>query len=228
MGRYMRRCERAEKNAVVGVGERGGGVMTTARAPATAASEAEGLRSTAAKRTRKEWEGELKLASTYVELRRRCRAVIAPDNSISPAVSESCADETNCCSGNSVQMPAACCSSDDSSELVKDPLGSIDPDEEITELETSMHSDCRERRETTRSREFRAEESDDQESMAKSAEANYRHRPTVQKIPSEFEIEEFFAAAEKDIQKSFIEKYNFDLVRDIPLKGRYEWIPVKP
>lgn len=37
------------------------------------------------------------------------------------------------------------------------------------------------------------------------------------------EIEEFFAYAEQQAQKKFIEKYNFDIVNDSPLPGRYEW-----
>ncbi|XP_076883183.1 cyclin-dependent kinase inhibitor 3-like [Bidens hawaiensis] len=41
------------------------------------------------------------------------------------------------------------------------------------------------------------------------------------------EIEEFFAAAEKEIQSRFKNKYNYDTVKDVPLKGRYEWIQLK-
>lgn len=37
-------------------------------------------------------------------------------------------------------------------------------------------------------------------------EANTHRISTVQKMPSEMELEEFFAAAEKDIQKRFAEK----------------------
>lgn len=47
-------------------------------------------------------------------------------------------------------------------------------------------------------------------------------------MPSAAEIEEFFAAAEKREQKRFAEKYNYDVVKDVPLEGRYEWIPLKP
>ncbi|KAL1370776.1 hypothetical protein HN51_000975 [Arachis hypogaea] len=47
------------------------------------------------------------------------------------------------------------------------------------------------------------------------------------KMPTELELEEFFATAEKDIQKRFSDKYNFDIVKDLPLEGRYEWIQVK-
>ncbi|XP_073128333.1 cyclin-dependent kinase inhibitor 6-like isoform X2 [Henckelia pumila] len=42
------------------------------------------------------------------------------------------------------------------------------------------------------------------------------------------EIEEFFAAAEKYEQKRFAEKYNYDIVKDCPLEGKYEWVPLHP
>ncbi|XP_058735413.1 cyclin-dependent kinase inhibitor 6 [Vicia villosa] len=40
----------------------------------------------------------------------------------------------------------------------------------------------------------------------------------------EEEIDEFFARFEREEQKRFSEKYNFDIVRDVPLEGRYEWV----
>ncbi|KAK9670399.1 hypothetical protein RND81_13G199400 [Saponaria officinalis] len=46
--------------------------------------------------------------------------------------------------------------------------------------------------------------------------------------PSEYEIEEFFSSAEKQLQKRFSDKYNFDIVKDVPLEGRYEWCQIKP
>ncbi|KAH9614713.1 hypothetical protein KSS87_014168 [Heliosperma pusillum] len=47
-------------------------------------------------------------------------------------------------------------------------------------------------------------------------------------MPSEFEIEEFFSSTEKDLHKCFSDKYNFDVVKDVPLEGRYEWVEIKP
>ncbi|KAI4365751.1 hypothetical protein MLD38_021711 [Melastoma candidum] len=47
-------------------------------------------------------------------------------------------------------------------------------------------------------------------------------------IPTTREIEDFFAAAEEQQRKSFIEKYNFDILTDKPLAGRYEWLEVMP
>ncbi|XP_074379898.1 uncharacterized protein LOC141721051 isoform X2 [Apium graveolens] len=50
----------------------------------------------------------------------------------------------------------------------------------------------------------------------------------VAKMPSTEEIEEFFSAAEKHEQKRFAEKYNYDIVKDVPLEGRYQWVCLKP
>ncbi|CAH9125806.1 unnamed protein product [Cuscuta epithymum] len=46
--------------------------------------------------------------------------------------------------------------------------------------------------------------------------------------PSAAEIEEFFSAAEKYQQNLFMEKYNYDVEKDVPLEGRYKWVPLKP
>jgi len=45
-------------------------------------------------------------------------------------------------------------------------------------------------------------------------------------IPTTHEMEEFFALAEQQQQRLFTEKYNFDVVNDLPLSGRYEWVRV--
>ncbi|XP_011092584.1 cyclin-dependent kinase inhibitor 7 [Sesamum indicum] len=47
---------------------------------------------------------------------------------------------------------------------------------------------------------------------------------SVAKTPPAAELEEFFAAAEKYEQKRFAEKYNYDIVKDVPLEGRYQWV----
>ncbi|XP_060192837.1 cyclin-dependent kinase inhibitor 1-like isoform X3 [Lycium barbarum] len=48
---------------------------------------------------------------------------------------------------------------------------------------------------------------------------------TETKMPSEVDqLDEFLAAAEKDLHKRFAEKYNFDFAKEEPLEGRYEWI----
>ncbi|KAJ8766626.1 hypothetical protein K2173_001146 [Erythroxylum novogranatense] len=47
-------------------------------------------------------------------------------------------------------------------------------------------------------------------------------------FPTQKEIDDFFAEEEKKEQKRFSEKYNFDIVKDLPLEGRYQWVRLKP
>ncbi|KAG6406563.1 hypothetical protein SASPL_134167 [Salvia splendens] len=47
-------------------------------------------------------------------------------------------------------------------------------------------------------------------------------------MPSAAELEAFFAAAEKYEQKRFSEKYNYDIVKDVPLEGKYHWVRLLP
>ncbi|CAA0840945.1 Cyclin-dependent kinase inhibitor 7 [Striga hermonthica] len=49
--------------------------------------------------------------------------------------------------------------------------------------------------------------------------------PTAEIIPTEAELDEFFSAAEQNIRQQFIQKYNYDIAKDEPLEGRYEWNP---
>ncbi|KAK9072476.1 hypothetical protein SSX86_008910 [Deinandra increscens subsp. villosa] len=54
---------------------------------------------------------------------------------------------------------------------------------------------------------------------------NHRVQNTTSRhIPSTNEMDEFFTGPEKQQQRIFIEKYNFDPVSDKPLPGRYEWV----
>uniref|UniRef100_A0A803MLI9 Cyclin-dependent kinase inhibitor n=1 Tax=Chenopodium quinoa TaxID=63459 RepID=A0A803MLI9_CHEQI len=55
---------------------------------------------------------------------------------------------------------------------------------------------------------------------------NRRTRSTQRAIPTNPEMEEFFAGFEYHQQKLFIEKYNYDIKNDMPLPGRYEWVRV--
>uniref|UniRef100_A0A0E0K5J1 Cyclin-dependent kinase inhibitor domain-containing protein n=1 Tax=Oryza punctata TaxID=4537 RepID=A0A0E0K5J1_ORYPU len=93
----------------------------------------------------------------------------------------------------------------------------------------------RERRETTPSSFLPGEVSDLESDLAgqkrsrplpssATASAQQATRP---KMPPAAEIEEFFAAAEEAEAKRFAAKYNFDVVRGVPLDaGRFEWTPV--
>lgn len=45
-------------------------------------------------------------------------------------------------------------------------------------------------------------------------------------IPTEQELSRVFRTNEKQQQKEFMEKYNFDVVNDKPLPGRYKWVKI--
>ncbi|TVU24156.1 hypothetical protein EJB05_26557, partial [Eragrostis curvula] len=51
-------------------------------------------------------------------------------------------------------------------------------------------------------------------------------QPARPSPPPEAEIEAFFAAAELAERRRFAETYNYDVVLDRPLEGRFEWAPV--
>lgn len=46
-------------------------------------------------------------------------------------------------------------------------------------------------------------------------------------LPLAQEIEEFFARHEQEQQRRFADKYNFDMVNEKALEGRYEWVRVE-
>ncbi|XVF61147.1 hypothetical protein PTKIN_Ptkin08bG0106000 [Pterospermum kingtungense] len=101
-----------------------------------------------------------------------------------------------------------------------------DLEDESSEVETYKHLESW--RETTQSSELPAEEPENQlDSTSTPLEANSRRRSTVEKMPSEAELEQFFGALEEKPQKEFAEKYNYDIVKDEPLEGRYEWVRLK-
>ncbi|CAK9141459.1 unnamed protein product [Ilex paraguariensis] len=47
-------------------------------------------------------------------------------------------------------------------------------------------------------------------------------------IPTAHEMNDFFSGPEEEQQRQFVEKYNFDPVKDKPLPGRYEWVKLDP
>ncbi|RLN35489.1 cyclin-dependent kinase inhibitor 6 [Panicum miliaceum] len=46
--------------------------------------------------------------------------------------------------------------------------------------------------------------------------------------PPPEEVEAFLAAAESSLARRFAAKYNYDVVKDAPMDGRYEWVRVGP
>ncbi|KAK6116247.1 hypothetical protein DH2020_050043 [Rehmannia glutinosa] len=179
-------------------------------------------------RKRKVVGGESELSTSSIQLKTRRLAVRSPENSASPASS----GNSSCESVSSGNVLASCCSSSRSSELAKERLEFADLEQEnavaVEYFATSAGDsvDFRDRREKTPSFEVQAE-SGELESTARPRESNSRRCSTAEKMPTEAELEEFFADAEKNLQKQFIDKYNYDIVKDEPLEGRYEWVPVQ-
>ena len=136
-------------------------------------------------------------------------------------------DENRCSSPNSDHDDDVSCCSSNIGSSDKKIMELPDLEDESIEVETSTHFSSRERREPTPTSQLRAEP-EDLDSTSRTSEANSRRRSTVEKMPTEAELEDFFAAAEKKLQKRFAEKYNYDIVKDEPLEGRYEWVRLKP
>ncbi|VFQ86304.1 unnamed protein product [Cuscuta campestris] len=49
---------------------------------------------------------------------------------------------------------------------------------------------------------------------------------SIVNLPSRGEMDEFFVRSEQQQQALFIDKYNYDIVNDLPLPGRYDWVKV--
>ncbi|XP_065875030.1 cyclin-dependent kinase inhibitor 7-like [Euphorbia lathyris] len=206
------------------------GVKTRARALALAAAAT----ATGSSRKRKVENEEI---VSYIELKsatNRRRVMITPENSLSvspPMDSDSGQPsfiQDRCKSfASSDHASASCCSSNGSSDQRIHQFADLE--DESVEVETSVYYSCRERRETAPSSQLRAESSEELDSMARPTSAeNSRRRSTATKMPTEAELDEFFTEAEKNIQKRFADKYNYDIVKDEPLEGRYEWVRLKP
>lgn len=206
MRKYVKqKCKVIREAAVMEVAHVG--VRTRARALSMAA---------AAKR-RKVSGVESKLSATSLIQLRSGRRAVVQGNSASPAAS-----------GHSDRATASCCSSNASSDVANESVKIVDLETASSEIETSTSNlSNRGRRETTPSSEIQ-EESGELESTARPTEANAHRRSLAGAMPSEIELEEFFVAAEKKLQKKFTEKYNYDIAKDVPLEGRYEWIQLNP
>lgn len=132
-----------------------------------------------------------------------------------------------CLSRTSGVVLASCCCSNESTGLGEDKIKLLDLEVDSAQVETSICNGGQEierKIEMSRSSEVR-ENAQERHSMESNSR---RHSSTARIMPTDLELDEFFAAAEKDIQKKFLDKYNYDVVKDEPLEGRYEWVQVKP
>lgn len=218
MGKYIRKFKGIEEIAVMDVAQVG--VRTRARGLAMEAAVAE---SSGPAKKIKVGGGELEFSSSLVQLKSHRQL---PENSVSEGYST--APKNQCSSPSSDQVPASCCSSNGSTEVSIEELNFADLEEESLESETATYTfDCRGRRREISPLSELVAETGELESTAKPSEANSRRQSTAEKMPSEAEVEEFFAVAEKDLQKQFMDKYNYDIAKDQPSEGRYEWVRLK-
>ncbi|GAV70293.1 CDI domain-containing protein [Cephalotus follicularis] len=123
-----------------------------------------------------------------------------------------------------------CCSGIVPSDIVKDSSTLVDLEGERFETEnpTCINNNNISRDITTTPSEICRESSKDMDYQEKkpSTERNHRRDSRAKKSPSQAELDEFFAVAEEQEQKRFIEKYNYDIVKDTPLEGRYQWVRI--
>ncbi|PIA56410.1 hypothetical protein AQUCO_00700616v1 [Aquilegia coerulea] len=221
MGRLMRKQERIGEVAVMEVSHHQLGVRTRARTLAMALAEQQ-----ASSKTRKVSASSQHFDPNSSCIQLRSRKIM--ENSISQTKSSS----ENICSSSSSSdhvLLASRCSSNGSSEILNDKLRSfIDLDQDKShEFENCSPYTERKEKTSSSSSEIQCSQSNDMESTGRQTEADSRHKCMAEKMPTDAELEDFFSAAEKDEKKRFEEKYNYDIVKDVPLEGRFEWVELK-
>lgn len=171
---------------------------------------------------------EFSLPSFNFKLQAHLRTTMSPDNLISSAASSN-SDRFITSNSSCGDSPVSCCSSNESIKVAKDSLRFIDLEAKSSETESSTCNDRKFSRETTPSSEFHGstDQMDPPAAIEKKESLRPRDSPAV-KMPSQAEIDAFFTGAEREEQRRFAEKYNYDVVMDLPLEGRYQWICLKP
>ncbi|KAF8779900.1 hypothetical protein HU200_002169 [Digitaria exilis] len=255
MGKYMRKCRGAagedvagvEVTQVVGVRTRsrtaavpaaaGGGVAKVAAAPRRKKPAALTPPNVAAEEPAAGGEG----GGCYIKLRSRTLFMAPPQQqppaprapgtaeaagaagqvaAIAPGLSR-CSSTASSVDAGAQERSLACRS--DAAEAGGDHIL------EVSATNSGSGPD-RERRETTPSSKAHGEVSDLGSDLA--GQKNDRSSPATTSaaqliMPPADEIREFFAAAEKAEADRFAAKYNFDVVRGVPLAGgRFEWTQV--
>ncbi|NP_001312619.1 cyclin-dependent kinase inhibitor 7-like [Nicotiana tabacum] len=178
----------------------------------TASAEREVLEVADHAKKRKMCDGDLEMLPTVACVRSHSEDIlVAQESLVTPTSELSSPKENAALSSDFDDALASCCASNGSSK-------SLDLEEETVEIATS------------KSKESIKAELRQMEPTTRAHHPKSRRRLTEEKMPSETDLEEFFAAAEKDILKRFTKKYNFDFVKEEPLEGHYEWVrsTVKP
>ncbi|XP_057963755.1 cyclin-dependent kinase inhibitor 7-like [Malania oleifera] len=169
-------------------------------------------------------------SSSNIRLQNHRCLLKSPGNLTSPESSDSSGLVTglSCSSScSSDGFTAYRSSSGDSNEFVDHRLRSVDLEADGFETEHSKFTDDKLSGEMTTSCEL-CGDSEELESTTKPSKQTARLRSPAMKMPTEAELEEFFSEAEKYEAKRFAEKYNYDIVKDVPLEGRYHWVQLQP
>ncbi|CAN6239334.1 unnamed protein product [Urochloa humidicola] len=250
MGKYMRKCRGAAGEEVAGVEvTQVVGVRTRSRSAAAGPVVAGGVAKVAAPRRKKTLTppanemaaGEPGAGgdggSCYIKLRSRT-LFMAPPRAPVPAEAfgagghgAALAAGLSRCSSTASSVDVGC--HQDRSLASRSDAAEVGGDH-ILEISTSNSGNDpgRERRETTPSSRAHGEVSDLESDLAGQKNDGARSSPATTAAaqlitPPADEIREFFAAAEKAQAERFAAKYNFDIVRGVPLDGgRFEWTPV--
>ncbi|KAK1358850.1 Cyclin-dependent kinase inhibitor [Heracleum sosnowskyi] len=120
--------------------------------------------------------------------------------------------------------PARTAVSSDQSEFCRNQF--YDKSSRSADLEVENSNSKTDNSTSMNSREFSSSSlSDVMETTTKKKTKN--KASSAQKKPSMAEIEDFFSVAEKYEAKRFAEKYNYDIVKDVPLEGKYQWVRIK-
>nr|XP_009380907.1 PREDICTED: cyclin-dependent kinase inhibitor 1-like [Musa acuminata subsp. malaccensis] len=213
MGKYTRKCSRGVGELAVMEVTQVVGVRTRGRSHSLADAAAPAVKSPRRRRTGAPPSTEVVQTSSYLQLRSRPLFMTIRRPRLQAENSPAASDPGPAAEGISQ------CSSNGSSEVVGDG----------TKVEVLGSSTCnfksRRARETTPSSVVRRE-AGDLESTAARARMRSGSSPTVGATTTEAEIEEFFAAAETDQAQRFAEKYNYDVIGDVPLDGRFDWVRI--
>ncbi|KAI7743832.1 hypothetical protein M8C21_026968 [Ambrosia artemisiifolia] len=192
------------------------GVRTRARAMAMANEEI--TDNSGAVKRRKLHHDKLRspASSTFVETKGLDRDVC--DNNVLKDIQNDCCDAA--VSFRSSGVPASCCSSTGSMEKLK--VSDLDQ-ESVDQTGTTVGYNL----DGSKSASAELESTAVKNPSLVTNNSSSRVLPT-EKLAPESELEEFFTAAQEGLNERFKNKYNYDIVNDIPLKGRFEWIKVNP
>ncbi|KAJ8471341.1 hypothetical protein OPV22_025684 [Ensete ventricosum] len=208
MGKYTRKCSRGVEKLsvmeVVGVRRRAR-AQAQARVPAVAvAADAASARSSERRKTAPRRSTEVVETSSYLQLRSRRRLFMTFRR---PRL---LAANSAAYSTGAAMEGVSRCSSNVSGDMVVDEQEG----EGVERLTCNFGS--RRARETSPSRDARREASDRKSTTATS----------TSRTRTQVEIEEFFEAAEMEQAQRFAAEYNYDVIGDVPLDGRFEWVRI--